>query len=79
MTDQQVRLFKQKKMEGKKQQTAAAVAGMSDRSARKWRCGSLPPETKTERWWCTRSGYLCQPVNEDVFAGRQHPDGPTSR
>ena len=29
-------------MEGKKQQTAAAMAGMSERSARKWQCGPLP-------------------------------------
>ena len=40
-------------MEGNKQQTAAAVAGMSERSARKWQCGPLPSETKQERWWRT--------------------------
>ena len=32
-------------MEGKRQQTAAAMAGMSERSARKWQCGPLPSET----------------------------------
>ena len=41
-------------MEGKTQQTAAEVAGMSERSARKWQCGPLPSETKTERRWRTR-------------------------
>ena len=41
-------------MEGKTQQTAAAVAGMRERSARKWQCGPLPSETKTERRWRTR-------------------------
>ena len=41
-------------MEGKTQQSAAAMAGMSMRSARKWQCGTLPPETKQERWWRTR-------------------------
>ena len=41
-------------MEGKTQQTAAAVAGMSERSARKWQCGPLPSETKSERRWRTR-------------------------
>ena len=41
-------------MEGKTQQTAAAMAGMSERSARKWQCGPLPSETKQERWWRTR-------------------------
>ena len=40
-------------MEGKTQQTAAAVAGMRERSARKWQCGPLPSETKTERRWRT--------------------------
>ena len=52
VTDQQVALLRQRQMEGKKQQTAAAMAamaGMSERSARKWRCGPLPSETKTER------------------------------
>ena len=41
-------------MEGKTQQTAAAMAGMSERSARKWQCGPMPSETKQERWWRTR-------------------------
>ena len=41
-------------MEGKKQQTAAAMAGMSERSARRWQCGPLPSETKQERRWRTR-------------------------
>lgn len=30
------------------------MSGMSQRSARKWQCGPLPPETKQERWWRTR-------------------------
>ena len=54
MTDQQVRLLRQKRMEGKTQQRAAAMAGMSERSARRWQCGPLPSETRTERWWRTR-------------------------
>ena len=54
ITDQQVRLMRQKRMEGKRQETAAAMAGMSQRSARKWQCGPLPSETKQERWWRTR-------------------------
>ena len=54
MTDMQVRLLRQKRIEGKTQQTATAVAGMSERSARKWKCGLLPSETKQERWWRTR-------------------------
>ena len=54
MTDQQVMLLRQKRMEGKKQQTAAAVAGMSEGSARKWQCGPLPSETMQELWWRTQ-------------------------
>ena len=41
-------------MDGKTQQTAAAMAGMSERSARKWQCGPLPSKTRTERHWRTR-------------------------
>ena len=36
ITDQQVVLLRQKLMEGKTQQGAAASAAMSERSARKW-------------------------------------------
>ncbi len=42
-------------MERKTQQTSAAVAGMSVRSARKWQYGPLPSETGQERWWRTRT------------------------
>ena len=52
--DRQVRLLRQKLMEGKTQETAAAMAGMCVRSARKWQDGLLPSETKEERWWRTR-------------------------
>ena len=41
-------------MEGKTQETAAAMAGMSMRSAHKWQSGPLPSETKQDRWWRTR-------------------------
>ena len=41
-------------MEGKTQETAAAKAGMSVRSARKWQSGSLPSATKPEHRWRTR-------------------------
>ena len=55
VTDQQVVLLKQRRMEGKTQQTSAAMAGMSVRSARKRQCGPLPSETGQERWWRTRT------------------------
>ena len=41
-------------MEGRNQETAAAMAGMSVRSARHWQSGPLPSERKTEHWWRTR-------------------------
>ena len=41
-------------MEGRTQETAAAMAGMSVRSARKWQRGPLPSQTKQERRWRTR-------------------------
>ncbi len=52
--DWQVRLLRQKVDLGKTQETAAAVADMSVRSARKWQRGPLPSETKQERSWRTR-------------------------
>ena len=42
-------------MERKTQQTSAAMAGMSIRSAQKWQCDPLPSETGQERWWRTRT------------------------
>lgn len=41
-------------MEGKTQEAAAASAGMSQRTARKWQEGSLPSATKKAREWRTR-------------------------
>ena len=55
ITDRQVLLMRQKLMEGKSQETAAAVAGMGVRSARSWQQGPLPSEKKEERRWRTRA------------------------
>ena len=41
-------------MEGKTQRTAAAMAGMSERSAGSGRAARCRRETKTERRWRTR-------------------------
>ena len=41
-------------MEGKTQEAAAAKAGISVRSARKWQNGPLPSQAKSEHWWRTR-------------------------
>lgn len=54
VTDSQVRLLRQKLMEGKRQIAAAAAAGMSERSARTWQKGLLPSATKAARDWRTR-------------------------
>ena len=49
ITDRQVVLMRQKIMEGKSQQAAGAASGMSERSVRNWRKGSLPSEKKKDR------------------------------
>ncbi len=42
VTDEQVRLLRRKRMEGKTQETAAAAAAMSVRTAGKWERGPRP-------------------------------------
>ena len=49
VTGQQVRRLRQKLMQGKTQEAAAAAAGMSVRSAGKWQRGLLPAERKSPR------------------------------
>ena len=41
VTDQQVLLLRRRIMEAKTQQASAAAAGMSARSARRWRSGNV--------------------------------------
>ena len=60
VTDEQVRLLRRKRMDGKSQEAAAAAAGMSVRTARAWDRGPLPSQTKKKRSWRTR---------EDAFDG----------
>ena len=54
ITDAQAKLLRRKRMDGKTQEAAAAAAGMSERSARKWECGPLPSQSKESRTWRTR-------------------------
>jgi hypothetical protein len=54
VTDAQAKLLRRKMHEGKTQETAAAAAGMSVRSARKWQSGPLPSAAKEPRTWRTR-------------------------
>ena len=49
ITDQQVVLMRQKLMEGKTQQAAAAAAAMSERTARRWLRGALPSVRRKDR------------------------------
>lgn len=65
-TDAQVRLLRQKLMEGKKQEGAAASAGMSVRSARKWQSGPLPTECKRAREWRTRADPFTEVWEQEV-------------
>ena len=54
VTDEQVRLMRQKRMEGKKLESAAATAGMCERTARRWQEGPLPSGVNQPRHWRTR-------------------------
>jgi hypothetical protein len=54
VSDGQVRLLRQKRLEGKTQEAAAAAAGMSVRTARQWERGLLPSASKPGRHWRTR-------------------------
>ena len=65
VTDQQVRLL-MKLNQSKKLSTAAATAGMSENTARKYRrLGKLPSQCKGERPWRTRVDSF-EPVWQDV-------------
>lgn len=66
VTDAQVRVMRRKRMEGKSQEAAAAAAGMSVRSARRWRAGALPSESKPARTWRTRSDPFVDVWDSDV-------------
>src|SRR5215469_7719981 len=52
--DAQVRVLRRKLMEGKTQESAAAGAGMSVGSARKWRAGMYPSQARKRHWWRNR-------------------------
>src|SRR5260370_8795013 len=54
VTDAQVRLMRQKRMDGKTQAAAAAASDMSLRTAREWDKGPAPSATKQPRDWRTR-------------------------
>ena len=67
VTDEQVRLLRQKRMKGKSQESAAAAAGMSVRTARKWESlGALPSASKPPRSWRTRPDPLAGVWDEEI-------------
>lgn len=55
VTDAQVRRLREKRMDGKTLETAAAAAGMCERTARRWQDGPLPSATQQGRRWRTRT------------------------
>ncbi len=54
INSEQVRIYMQKRKDGKKQVTAAAGAGISERSGRRIEKGDLQPVSKSKRIWRTR-------------------------
>jgi hypothetical protein len=66
VTDRQVRRLRQKIMEKKTQEAAAAAAGMSVRTARKWQRGPLPSEKRQARQWRTRPDPFAGVWSEEI-------------
>ena len=80
VTNRQVVLLRQRLMEGRTLQAAAAAAAMSERSARKWRRGPLPSERKRgRRSWRTRPDPFADVWDEEVEPLiRSDPEGELS-
>jgi DNA-binding XRE family transcriptional regulator len=66
VTDEQVKLFRKKRMEGKNQEQAAAAAGISSRTARRWEKGPLPSQRKQARTWRTRADPFAEVWEQEV-------------
>ena len=66
--DAQVGVLRRRQMEGKTQEAAAAAAGMSVRSARKWERGLYPSQRRKPHTWRTREDPFA-----DVFASEVAP------
>jgi hypothetical protein len=66
VTDAQVRLMRQKRMDGKTQAAAAAASSMSLRTAREWDSGPAPSTTKQLRDWRTRPDPFAAVWGTDV-------------
>lgn len=66
VTDEQVKLFRKKRMKGKNQEAAAAAAGIPVRTARRWEAGPLPSQTKKKRDYRTRPDPFAEVWDSDV-------------
>ena len=67
ITDQQAVLLRQKLMEGKTQQAAAASSATSERSVRRWQRGALPSDRRrNRRGWRTRPDPFADVWERDV-------------
>jgi len=68
--DEQVELLRRKRMESRSQEAAAAAAGMSARTARRWERGPLPSEKKKPRSWRTRPDPFAAVWDSEIVAPR---------
>jgi len=66
VTDEQVRVLRKKRMAGMELEAAAAAAGMSERTARKWQRGILPSATRGARDWRTRADPFAEVWDVEV-------------
>jgi transposase InsO family protein len=66
VSDRQVRLLREKRMEGRTLEAAAAAAGMSERTARRWQRGPLPSGTKKPRTWRTRADAFTEVWSTEI-------------
>jgi hypothetical protein len=64
--DAQVGVLRRKRMEGKTQEAAAAAAGMSVRSARKWERGLYPSQRSKPHTWRTRRDPFAEVFDNEV-------------
>lgn len=66
ITDEQVKLYRKKRMEGKNQEQAAASAGIGTRTGQRWETGGLPSQRKGQRHWRTRTDPFAGVWDKDV-------------
>jgi Mu transposase, C-terminal domain len=66
LTDTQVRVLRRKLMEGKRQEGAAAAAGMSVRSARHWQSGPYSSKAHKPHGWRTRRDPFAEVFEREI-------------